>query len=50
MGLKVISDGKSFYRNFETYGILRWFLNLWYLTEVLIDFSRGLKNSGEHVP
>jgi len=34
MELKVISDGKSFYKNFQTRYILRRFLNPWYLTEV----------------
>jgi len=34
MGLKVISDGKSFYGNFETHCILRRFLNPWYFMEV----------------
>jgi len=32
--LKVISNCKSFCGNFETCGILRRFLNPWYLTEV----------------
>ena len=34
MGLKVISNGKSFYENFETRGILLRFLNQWYFTKV----------------
>jgi len=34
MGLTVNSDDKSFYGNFETHGILRKFLNPWYLKEV----------------
>jgi len=39
-----------FYRDSETHGILRRFLNPWYLTEVLKDFSWGLKKVGEHLP
>ena len=35
MGLKVISNGKWCYGNFETHDILRRFLNPWYLTKVL---------------
>jgi len=44
MGLKVISNGKSFYGNFKTHGILLRFLNPWYFTEVLIPivFYGGL--------
>jgi len=33
-----------FYGGFETHGILRRFLNPWYLTGVLKDFSLNLKN------
>jgi len=35
MGMKIISNDKSFYKNFETRDILWRFLNPWYLTEVL---------------
>jgi len=35
MGLKVISNDKSFYENFKTLDILRRFLNPWYFIEVL---------------
>jgi len=35
IGLKFISNGKSFYENFETHGILLRLLNPWYFTEVL---------------
>jgi len=43
MGLKIISNNKSFFGNFETHGILWKFLNPWYLTEVfkLMVFNRG---------
>jgi len=43
MGLKVISNGKSFYENFETHDILLRFLNPWYFTEVLkpMVFNKG---------
>jgi len=59
MGLKIISNDKSFYGNFETRGILRRFLNPLYFTEVLklMVFNKGsdrlscsLKKPGEHVP
>ena len=35
MGLKVLSNGKSFYENFETHGILWKFWNSWYFTKNL---------------
>jgi len=43
MGLKIYSNDKSFYENFETRDILWRFLNSWYLTEVLkpMVFNRG---------
>jgi len=34
IGLKVISNDKSFYENFETHYILWKFLNPWYFTEI----------------
>jgi len=48
MALKVISNDKSFYENFETHGILRRFLNPWYFTEVLkpMIFNRGFETHG----
>jgi len=39
MGLKVISNGKSLFENFETHDILLMFLNPWYLMEVLKTHS-----------
>jgi len=46
MGLKVISNGKSFYENFEAHGIL--FLNPWCFTEVLksMVFYGGFETYG----
>jgi len=43
--LKVISNDKSFYAKFETYGILRRFLNPWYFMEVLkpMIFNKGFE-------
>jgi len=48
MGLKVISDDKSFWENFETHGILQRFLNPWYLMEVFkpIVFCGGFETHG----
>jgi len=43
MGLKVISDNKSFYGKFESHGILRRFLDTWYFTEV---FKSTIFNGG----
>jgi len=45
MGLKVISNDKSFYENFETHGILLRFLNSWYFIEVfkLMVFNGGFE-------
>jgi len=42
----------AFYGGFETHGILRRFLNSWYLVGVLKDFFGGLQNpwGTKHVP
>jgi len=48
MGLKVISNGKSFYENYELHGILLRFLNPWYFTEVFksMVFYGGFETYG----
>jgi len=48
MGLRVNSNDKSFYENFETHGILQRFLNPWYLTKVLkpMVFYGGFETHG----
>jgi len=48
MGLKVISNDKSFYRNFETHGILWRFLYPWYFTMIFkpMVFNGGFETHG----